>query len=267
MINNQRKLDLLQYCKAYLHSENLISDEEYSWLLVEENHRGVSRLEKYDALRAASGKSKVRKENQRKIDTSHAQMLRNYARQESDMAESWTASNNKEFAKAHRSYAKRLNDVADFVLQQLQKKANLDALRARLAEVKADRDRWRESGRETQEFLEETHGRDLPKVVVGPGFWPRMAARLLSERNSYRDKYLAAAESAGEALAELDAAREVEQMRKALAAAEEMLTKIWVRIPASSSRGHERKASFTDEQVGELYDTIAALRAAKAEQK
>jgi hypothetical protein len=52
VIDNQRQIDLLRYCRAHLHDKNLISDEEYTWLLVEENHGGVSRLEKYDALRA-----------------------------------------------------------------------------------------------------------------------------------------------------------------------------------------------------------------------
>jgi len=52
MIDNQRQIGLIRYCRAHLHNENLISDEEYAWLLTEENPGAVKRLEKYDALRA-----------------------------------------------------------------------------------------------------------------------------------------------------------------------------------------------------------------------
>jgi len=52
MIDNQRQIDLIRYCRAHLHDENLISNEEYAWLLTEENPGAVSRLEQYDALRA-----------------------------------------------------------------------------------------------------------------------------------------------------------------------------------------------------------------------
>ena len=52
MIDNQRQIDLLRYCRAKLHNENFISDKEYSWLLLEEDRGGVTRLERYDTIRA-----------------------------------------------------------------------------------------------------------------------------------------------------------------------------------------------------------------------
>lgn len=51
MIENQRQIDLLRYCRSQLHDTGLISDEEYSWLLAEQPG-AVNRLETYDRIRA-----------------------------------------------------------------------------------------------------------------------------------------------------------------------------------------------------------------------
>lgn len=65
-----------------------------------------------------------------------------------------------------------------------------------------------------------------------------------------------------------DAAKEVETWRKTMNDAASVIEKIWRRVPA---RGADtpltRTVEFSDEQVGELYDTIAALRATKAGKK
>lgn len=45
----QRLLDLVRYARVYLHDANLISDEEYAWL-VENSNGSVDRLESYDEV-------------------------------------------------------------------------------------------------------------------------------------------------------------------------------------------------------------------------
>jgi hypothetical protein len=50
MIDNQRQIDLLRYARHLLHDAELISNEEYAWLLSEQPG-AVGRLERYDASR------------------------------------------------------------------------------------------------------------------------------------------------------------------------------------------------------------------------
>jgi hypothetical protein len=60
------------------------------------------------------------------------------------------------------------------------------------------------------------------------------------------------------------AAERVAAMRKAMEDAEGLLRSIWVRIPAKTADTPlTRTVEFSDQQVGELYDVISTLRAAR----
>lgn len=49
-MRNERLLDLVRYQRSELHAANLISDEEYVWL-VEQGSASARRLESYDEIR------------------------------------------------------------------------------------------------------------------------------------------------------------------------------------------------------------------------